>query len=160
MQIERDKVVTFHYSLTDSDGSFTESSKDGGPVVQLQGHGNIVPGLEREMLGRQAGDKFQVSVDPADAYGARDENAKQRVPIKHLIRPGKLAVGKTVAVNTDAGPKHVTVLKVGRFNVDIDFNHPLAGKSLIFDIEIVDVREATPEEVQHRHAHGPGGHAH
>jgi FKBP-type peptidyl-prolyl cis-trans isomerase SlyD len=88
----------------------------------------------------------------------RDETAVQRVPIKHLIRPGKLAVGLAVNVNTSAGARRGTVLKVGRFNVDVDLNHPLAGKTLVFDLRIVDVRDATPEEIAHRHAHGPGGH--
>jgi FKBP-type peptidyl-prolyl cis-trans isomerase SlyD len=160
MQIERDKVVTFHYRLTDAEGSFTEESTGKDPIVYLHGHGGIVRGLEKAMAGRSAGDTFQASVAPKDAYGVRDENARQRIPIKHLIRPGKLTVGKMVAVNSNAGPQRVTILKVGRFNVDVDFNHPLAGKSLLFDIEIVEVRDATAEELQHRHAHGPGGHAH
>lgn len=160
MQVERDKVVTFHYSLSDAEGSFTEASTGKDPVVYLHGHGNIVRGLEREMRGRQAGDTFKATVVAEDAYGRRDENARQRVPIKHLIRAGKLAPGATVAVDTRSGPRRATVLKVGRFNVDLDFNHPLAGKTLVFDIEIVDVRDATPEEITHRHAHGPGGHAH
>lgn len=160
MEIGRDKVVTFHYSLTDADGSFSETSAGKDPVVYLHGHGNIVRGLEREMRGRQPGDAFKATVVAEDAYGIRDEHARQRVPIKHLIRPGKLAPGKTVAVETTSGPQRATVLKVGRFNVDLDFNHPLAGKTLVFDIEVVDVRDATPEEIAHRHVHGPGGHAH
>jgi FKBP-type peptidyl-prolyl cis-trans isomerase SlyD len=81
----------------------------------------------------------------------------QRIPIKHLIRPGRLEVGKAVAVNTNAGQRRATVLKVGRFNVDVDLNHPLAGKTLIFDVRVLDVRDATPEEIAHRHAHGAGG---
>jgi FKBP-type peptidyl-prolyl cis-trans isomerase SlyD len=160
MQIERDKVVTFHYRLTDEEGSFTESSRNSEPVAYLHGHRNVVPGLEKAMDARQAGDKFEVSVPPEEAYGLRNDEAVQRVPIKHLIRPGKLAAGKAVAVSTNEGPRQATVVKVGRFNVDLDFNHPLAGKTLVFDIEIVDVRDATPEEKAHGHAHGPGGHGH
>jgi FKBP-type peptidyl-prolyl cis-trans isomerase SlyD len=116
-----------------------------------------VAGLESELRGRRAGDELTVTVAPEDAYGARDPTAVQRVPIKHLVRPGKLAVGKVVAVNTSVGPRRATVLKVGRFNVDVDLNHPLAGKTLIFDVKVLDVREATSEEIAHGHAHGPGG---
>ena len=158
MHIERDKVVTFHYSLTDAEGTFNESSEGKEPLLYLHGYGNIVPGLENEMRGKQAGDSFKATVAPEHAYGMRDETAVQRVPIKHLIRPGKLAVGLAVNVNTSAGARRGTVLKVGRFNVDVDLNHPLAGKTLVFDLRIVDVRDATPEEIAHRHAHGPGGH--
>jgi FKBP-type peptidyl-prolyl cis-trans isomerase SlyD len=157
MQIERDKVVTFHYTLTDAEGSISESSEGREPVTYLQGHGNIVPGLESEMRGKRAGDTFKASIAPEHAYGARSDAAVQRIPIKHLIRPGKLEVGKVVAVNSNDGQRRATVLKVGRFNVDIDLNHPLAGKTLLFDVRIVDVRDATPDEIAHRHAHGPGG---
>jgi FKBP-type peptidyl-prolyl cis-trans isomerase SlyD len=158
MQIERDKVVTFHYSLTDAEGSFTEASEGKDPIVYLHGYGNIVPGLENELRGKKAGDSFQARIAPEHAYGMRDESAVQRVPVKHLIRPGKLEVGKAVAVNTNAGPRRALVLKIGKFNVDLDLNHPLAGKTLVFDVRVVEVRDATPEEIAHRHVHGPGGH--
>jgi FKBP-type peptidyl-prolyl cis-trans isomerase SlyD len=158
MQIERDKVVTFHYSLSDAEGTFTEASEGKDPIVYLHGYGNIVPGLENELRGKKAGDTFQAKIAPEHAYGMRDESAVQRVPVKHLIRAGKLEVGKTVAVNTNSGPRRALVLKVGKFNVDLDLNHPLAGKTLVFDVRVVEVREATAEEIAHRHAHGPGGH--
>jgi FKBP-type peptidyl-prolyl cis-trans isomerase SlyD len=158
MQIERDKVVTFHYNLTDAEGSFTEASEGKDPIVYLHGYGNIVPGLENELRGKKAGDSFQARIAPEHAYGMRDESAVQRVPVKHLIRPGKLEVGKAVAVNTNAGPRRALVLKIGKFNVDLDLNHPLAGKTLVFDVRVVEVRDATPEEIAHRHVHGPGGH--
>ena len=157
MEIATNTVVTFHYKVTDSTGSFSESSADGEAAVYLQGRGNIVPGLESAMRGKRAGDEFQVTVAPEDAYGPRDPSAVQRVPIKHLIRPGKLAPGTAVAINTDQGARRATVLKVGRFNVDVDFNHPLAGKTLLFDVKVVAVREATREEIEHGHVHGPGG---
>jgi FKBP-type peptidyl-prolyl cis-trans isomerase SlyD len=158
MQIERDKVVTMNYRVSDGDGTFSESSEGGDPVVYLHGHGSIVPGLEKALLGKQAGDELSVELAPEDGYGRHDPGAVQRVPIKHLIRPGKLTVGKTVAVNTDSGHRGAIVLKVGRFNVDVDFNHPLAGKHLHFDVTVLDVRDASPEELAHGHAHGPGGH--
>ena len=157
MEISRNKVVTFHYTLTDSEGSFTETSAERGPVAYLHGRGNIVPGLEAALLGKRAGDELKVTVAPENAYGPRNAQAVQRVPIKHLVRPGKIAAGQLVAVNTESGHRQATVLKVGRFNVDLDFNHPLAGRSLVFDVKIVEVRDATGEEIAHGHAHGAGG---
>lgn len=160
MKIDNDKVVTFHYALRDSEGSFSESSEGGQPVTYLHGHDNIVPGLEKELTGRAGGDKLSVTVAPEEAYGVRDPNGVQRVPIKHLASHGKLAPGQLVAVNTNVGIRQARVLKVGRFNVDLDWNHPLAGKTLIFDVEVVAVRDATAEELEHGHAHGPEGHGH
>jgi FKBP-type peptidyl-prolyl cis-trans isomerase SlyD len=157
MEIARNKVVTFHYTLTDDEGSYQESSEERGPVAYLHGRNNIVPGLEAELLGKRAGDELKVTVPPELAYGLRSDEARQRVPIKHLVRPGKLAVGKIVIVNTTSGHRRATVAKLGRFNVDVDFNHPLAGKTLVFDVKIIDVRDATEEEIAHGHAHGPGG---
>jgi FKBP-type peptidyl-prolyl cis-trans isomerase SlyD len=160
MEIAANKVVTFHYKVADTEGSFTESSEGREPVAYLHGRGSIVPGLEKELRGKQPGDEFQVSVPPEEAYGQRDPAAVQRVPIKHLVRPGRLEPGKVVAINTDRGGVRATVLKVGRFNVDVDLNHPLAGKTLVFDVKVVDVRDATEEEMAHGHAHGAHGHAH
>src|SRR5690606_29945054 len=155
MEIAKNKVVTFHYTLTDEEGSFTETSEQREPAAYLHGRNNIVPGLEAELAGKRAGDEVKATVPPELAYGLRDETALQRVPIKHLVRPGKVEVGKAVTVNTASGYRRALVTKVGRFNVDLDFNHPLAGKTLIFDVTIVDVRDATEEEITHGHAHGP-----
>ncbi|HEU4618598.1 MAG TPA: peptidylprolyl isomerase [Gammaproteobacteria bacterium] len=157
MEIATNKVVTFHYTVTDTEGSFSESSEGGDPVAYLHGRGHIVPGLESELKGKQAGDEVHVSVPPEEAYGSRDPAAVQRVPIKHLVRPGRLEPGKVVAINTERGGVRGTVLKVGRFNVDVDLNHPLAGKTLVFDVKVIDVRDATEEEMAHGHVHGPGG---
>lgn len=157
MEIATNKVVTFHYTVSDPESSFSESSEGGPPAVYLHGRGNIVRGLETALQGKRAGEALRVTVAPEEAYGMRDPSAVQRVPIKHLIRPGKLAAGKLVAINTDGGARQATVLKVGRFNVDVDFNHPLSGKTLVFEVDVVDVRDATPEEIEHGHAHGPGG---
>jgi FKBP-type peptidyl-prolyl cis-trans isomerase SlyD len=157
VEVKPNAVVTLHYSVRDAESSFSESSEGREPLVYLHGHGHIVPGLEKELRGKRAGDAFTVAVAAKDAYGTRDPEAVQRVPIKHLIRPGKLAVGQIVAVNTQSGAQQATVLKVGRFNVDLDLNHPLAGKDLVFDINVLDVREAAAEELAHGHVHGPGG---
>lgn len=157
MRIEPGKVVKFHYSVRESDGEPFETSEGKEPAVYLHGRGNIVPGLEHQMRGHEPGDEFTATIAPEHAYGMYDPDGVRRIPIKHLVRPGRLAVGKTVAVNTQRGPKHATVVKVGKFNVDVDFNHPLAGRTLVFEVSILEVRDATSEELDHGHAHGPGG---
>ncbi len=160
MNIGPDKVVAFHYTLSQIGGEQLESTIGAEPMTYLHGHRNILPALEREMTGRQVGDTFQVTLQPEDAYGPRRENAGQRVPIKHIRYRGRLAPGMMVHINTDEGPRPVRVVKVGKFNVDVDTNHPLAGLALSFSIDVVDIRDATAEELAHHHAHGPGGHAH
>lgn len=164
MRIEENSVVSFHYTLSEVEGEQLEASDRAHPMSYLYGHGNILAGLERAMKGKQTGDKFQITLSPAEAYGARQENAEQRIAIKHVVTQGKrkpvLRPGMAVKINTEKGPRDVRILKVGKFNIDVDTNHPLAGLSLNFDIEIADVREATSEEISHRHVHGPGGHAH
>jgi FKBP-type peptidyl-prolyl cis-trans isomerase SlyD len=157
MKIEKNTVVTFHYTLKDSEGAYTESTEGKEPAAYLHGYGGIVRGLEREMRGKEAGAEFSVTVAPEDAFGPHNPESVQRVPVKHLVRPGKLAVGSVVAVNTRQGKAQGIVRKVGRFNVDVDFNHPMSGRTLIFDIRIENVRAATPEEITHRHVHGVGG---
>lgn len=161
MQIANNTVVSFHYKLEEVGGDYKEDSGNGGePMLYLHGHRGILPGLEDAMKGRAAGDKFTVQVSPENGYGHRSEDRLQRVPVKHLIGRKKPNVGDLVTVNAKSGKVNATVVKVGRHNVDVDTNHPLAGKELKFEIEVVDVREATMEEVSHRHAHGPGGHQH
>lgn len=164
MQITKDKVVTFHYSLKDADGQTMESSNDSDPMAYLHGHGNIIAGLEAAMEGKQANETLSVTLAPKDAYGERVENAIQRVPLKHLHGDKKqlarLKAGDVAHINTEQGARQVIVVKAGKFNVDVDTNHPLAGKTLTFDIEVTDVRDATAEEIAHGHAHGVGGHQH
>jgi len=161
MQIEKDKVVSFHYALSE-DGKQLETSRDGEPMLVLHGHGGVMVGLEEAMAGKAVGDTLNVTLEPAKAYGERQDDAQQRIPIKHLVGGKKLKLrpGMVVSVNTDQGPRDVTVIKAGKFNVDVDLNHPLAGKTLTFDVEILDIRDATAEELSHGHAHGVGGHQH
>ncbi len=159
MKIEKDRVVRFHYSVSEQGAEPVESSRDGEPLAILAGHGNIIPGLEKAMEGREAGEKFAVDVAAADAYGEKREGMVQRVPKKHFGNQ-RLAPGMQVVLNTNFGPRPVTIAKVGMSVVDVDLNHPMAGKDLHFDIEVVDVREATPEEIEHGHVHGEGGHQH
>jgi FKBP-type peptidyl-prolyl cis-trans isomerase SlyD len=160
MNIQRDTVVTFHYTLSDSAGEELETSRGGEPSTYLHGADNILPGLERGMATRTAGDVFSVSLNATNAYGERDPERQQRVPVKHLLHKGRLRPGMVVQVNTEQGRRPATVLKVGKFSADLDTNHPLAGRDLVFDIEILDVRAASSEEIAHRHVHGPGGHQH
>jgi len=150
-------VVSFHYTLTDADGRQLESSRSGEPMSYLHGAGNIIPGLEKALEGRGVGDSFQVTVEPAEAYGEKKAANIQRVSSKHFRDPRKLRPGQVIGLQTHQGPVQVTVVKVGRFNVDVDANHPLAGKSLTFDIEVTAVRESTADEQAHGHVHGPGG---
>ena len=157
MNIEDKKVVSFHYTLCDEHGEQLESSREGDPMTYLHGAGNIIPGLEKALVGKVAGDQFEVNVEPAEAYGERNENGIQRIPAKHFKQAGRLEPGRMVVLQTRQGPRQVRVVKVGRFNVDIDTNHPMAGLSLTFDVEVTDVRDATAEEVKHGHVHGPGG---
>jgi len=160
MIAEKDKVVTFHYTLTNAEGEQMESSRDGDPITYLHGANNIVTGLEKAMEGHAIKDSFTAALEPEEAYGVRNENNIQRVPLKRLKGIGKISVGQILNLQTNKGQVQVTVLKVGRFNVDVDGNHPLAGQQLTFDVEIADIREASKEELEHRHVHGPGGHQH
>lgn len=156
MNIENNHVVRFHYSVAEVGQPASESSFGGQPLAILIGHKNIIPGLEAAMLGHAAGDRFEVTVTADEAYGQRQEGLSQRVPKKHFGNQ-KLSPGQQVVLQTNYGPRAVTVQKVGMSVVDVDLNHPMAGKDLTFDIEIVDVRQATPEEVEHKHVHGEGG---
>lgn len=160
MIIERHHVVTFHYTLLNADKEVLESSKDSAPSSYLHGANNILPALEKQLAGKTAGDTVNVTLSAKEAYGERDSARQQRVPVKHLRFQGKLKPGQVVQVNTDQGPRPATVIKAGKFSVDLDTNHPLAGQALTFDIEILDVRAAEPEEIAHGHVHGPGGHQH
>ena len=159
MKIEKDRVVRFHYSVAEQGQEPIESSQGRDPLAILHGHGNIIPGLEKAMEGREAGESFSVDVPAAEAYGEKREGLTQRVPKKHFGEQ-RLAPGMQVVLNTNFGPRAVTIEKVGMSVVDVDLNHPMAGKDLHFDIDVVDVREASAEELEHGHVHGEGGHQH
>jgi len=159
MQIEKDKVVTVHYRVSEPGGELVEDSYDDEPMVYLQGHGAMIEAVEAALLGKSVGDKVSTTVE--NAYGERDETKQQRISINHIMREGKakpkLKPGMTVHVNTKQGPLPVTVLKVGLKSVDVDTNHPFAGKTLQFDIEVLQLRDATEAEISHGHVHGEGG---
>jgi FKBP-type peptidyl-prolyl cis-trans isomerase SlyD len=157
MLIERDKVVTFHYRLSGTDGGVLEDTHGHEPMIYLHGHRGVLEGLEDALAGRQTGDHLTVTLSPERGYGPRDENARQRISKNHVIGPSAKKVayrpGMTVYVNTREGPRPVKVLKVGLTTLDVDTNHPLAGETLTFEIDVVDVRAASEEELAHGHAH-------
>jgi len=157
MLISDKKVASFHYTLSNEQGEQLESSRERQPMSYLHGAGNIIPGLEKALTGKAAGDQFQVTIPPAEAYGERRPGGIQRIPAKHFREPRQLKPGRTVSIQTRRGPMQATVVKVGRFNIDVDTNHPLAGQTLTFDVEVTAVRDATAEEISHGHVHGPGG---
>ena len=161
MQIGKNSVVTFHYTLRDDAGNSLESSRDSDPTLYLHGANNMLPALEEAFTGRASGESFQITLSAEQAYGERRADAIERVPAKYLKHEGKLRVGQVVRLHLkDGGAMPVTIVKLGKFSVDVDNNHPLAGRALNYDIEIIDVREATAEELAHGHAHGVGGHNH
>jgi FKBP-type peptidyl-prolyl cis-trans isomerase SlyD len=165
MRAEKNSVVSFHYVVRDAAQPaaepYDDSRKRGEPLLALLGHSQLVPGVEKALTGREAGEKFEIDVAPEDAYGERQEGLLQRVPKKYFQNAQKLKPGMTTVLQTrDGGQRVVTIHKVGMSAIDVDHNHPLAGKTLHFDIEIVDVRAAAPEEIAHGHAHSGDAHAH
>ncbi|MGH8316603.1 MAG: FKBP-type peptidyl-prolyl cis-trans isomerase [Steroidobacteraceae bacterium] len=160
MTISHDSVVTIHYTLKDDAGVVIDSSASGEPLAYIHGHGNIVPGLERELIGRDAGDTVNVRVSPAEGYGEYDQRLVQNVPRRALRDIKDVQPGMHLHAQTEDGPRTFTVTRVAGDMVTVDGNHPLAGKHLNFDIRIEDVRQASEEELSHGHVHGPGGHHH
>jgi len=160
MQVEKDRVVRFHYVLTDESGKEVESTRNGEPVAVLVGNSGLISGLNKALEGRSEGDRFTVTIPPEDAYGERIEGLMHRVPRSHVRNGAKLKVGMLAQVQTRRGLRQAIVAKAGISVLDIDFNHPFAGRTLTFDVEIVEVREADAEEIAHGHVHGQGGHQH
>jgi FKBP-type peptidyl-prolyl cis-trans isomerase SlyD len=156
-----DKVVTIHYTLRDDDGDIIDSSSGSEPLDYLHGHGGIVPGLEAALAGKSAGAKLQVSVPPAEGYGEAGEADTKSVPRDAFPDDVELEVGMQFFAQSPSGePVPVWVVGVDDKTVVIDFNHPLAGQTLHFEVEVVGVRDATAEELEHGHPHGPDGHHH
>jgi len=160
MDITADRVVTIHYTLKNDGGEVLDSSSGGEPLAYIQGHGNLVAGLEKALEGKPAGASLAVSVAPADGYGVRDEALIQRVPKRSLQGAGEIKKGMQFQARTEDGMRLFTVTGFAGDMVTLDGNHPLADQTLHFDIEVVDVREATSEELEHGHVHGAGGHHH
>ena len=160
MQIADQKVVTLHYTLTDNEGTVIDQSDDGS-FAYLHGASNIIPGLENALAGKTAGDELTVSVAPEEAYGMRDEAMLQQVPKNMFEDASQIAVGTQFHAQGPNGEMLVvTVMEVQDEHVVVDGNHPLAGVDLNFDVKIIDVRDASEEEIAHGHVHGPDGHHH
>ncbi|MCB0506104.1 MAG: peptidylprolyl isomerase [Cyclobacteriaceae bacterium] len=160
MVIAQNRVVTMHYTLKDEQGETIDSSQGHEPLAYIQGIGNIIPGLEDALEGKTKGDKLEVTIAPEDGYGERQENMVQKVAKSGFQGDEELVVGMQVQVETKNGPAIAMVSEIEGEDVTLDLNHPLAGVTLNFDVEVMDVREATDEELDHGHVHGPGGHHH
>ena len=161
MQIANDKVVAIHYTLTNTAGETLDSSVERGePLAYLHGHGNIIPGLENALLGKAAGDKLNVEVAPGEGYGERHDQLIQQVPRSAFEGVDHLEPGMQFQAETGMGVRLFTITDVGDDEVTIDGNHPLAGETLHFAVEITEVRDASAEEIEHGHVHGEGGHHH
>lgn len=161
MQIAKHSVVTINYRLKDSEGNVLDSSEGGEPLVYLHGVGNLVPGLEKALEGKSKGDSISVAVSPDEGYGERNLDLIQEVPRDRFEDSDNVEVGMQFQARTSAGGVRVfRVLGVTEDSIRVDGNHELAGETLHFDVEVVDVRAANAEEIQHGHAHGPGGHHH
>jgi FKBP-type peptidyl-prolyl cis-trans isomerase SlyD len=162
MTITKNKVVLMHYTLKDGSGETLDSSEGHEPLAFIQGIGNIIPGLEEQLEGKAVGDKVNVVLAPEKGYGHRNEENVHIVPLSGFQADDdeKLEVGMQVRVETNNGVSIADVAKIEGDEVTLDLNHPLAGETLHFDVEIIDIREATKQEIEHGHAHGPGGHHH
>jgi len=160
MQIADKTVVSIHYTLTNALGETIDSSVGQDPLVYLQGAQNIIPGLENALTGKAVGDALQVTVEPAEGYGEIRDELIQEVDRSAFQGVDDIDVGMQFMAQTPWGEQPVTVVKVEGDQITLDGNHQLAGETLNFDVEVVEVREATTEEVEHGHVHGPGGHHH
>jgi FKBP-type peptidyl-prolyl cis-trans isomerase SlyD len=160
MQVKKDTIVTFDYTLKDEGGNVIDSSKDHGPLSYVHGSGNIIPGLENGLEGKSAADSFVVTVSPEEGYGERDESLTQVVDREVFGLEGELEAGMQFQAPTENGVMVATVVNIDDDDITVDGNHPLAGIQLNFDVTIVDVREATAEELDHGHVHGEGGCGH
>jgi len=156
VNIENNHVVTMHYTLTNDEGQTIDTSAGAEPLVYIQGLGHIIPGLESEILGKTKGDKLKVAVAPKDGYGERVDEMVNTMPKSQFPEGENIEVGMQFQADTDHGPLVFTITEVEGDNVTIDGNHPLAGVNLNFDVEIVDIREATKDELEHGHVHGEG----
>lgn len=156
MKITKDKVAAIHYTLTDNGGNVLDTSDGRDPLHYLHGAGNLIPGMEEGLEGKAKGDKFSIKVPPGKGYGELDPSMTQKVPRSAF---GDQQVQKGMKFSTGSGAV-VTVIEVGLDSVTVDANHPLAGVELNFAVEVVEVRDATKEELSHGHVHGPGGHHH
>ena len=160
MKVAGQKVVAIRYTLKGDGGEVLDASVDGEPLVYLHGFGNIIPGLEAALEGKSAGDKVSVTVTPEQGYGLRDEGLVQSVARSAFPGVDELAPGMRFQAGGPQGTRVVVITQVAKDLVTVDANHPLAGQTLHFEVELATVRDATREELEHGHVHGAGGHHH
>ncbi|GAB1445089.1 MAG: peptidylprolyl isomerase [Cyclobacteriaceae bacterium] len=156
MIISNDAVVSIHYTLSDNDGNILDSSSGKDPLHYLHGHGNLIIGMEEGLEGKANGDRVSLTIAPEKGYGEKSDKLIQKVPKSAF---GDQRVDKGMQFNTENG-HIVTITDIGKDDVTVDGNHPLAGVHLNFEVEVINIRQATKEEVEHGHVHEPGGHAH
>ena len=150
-----------HYKLADKEGNVIDTSEGRDPLAYIQGIGNLIPGLEQELEGKNKGDKFSAVIAPEHAYGHRDDSLVRVVPKSGFQGEEEMSVGMQVQIETgDEGMAIATLTKIEGDDVTLDLNHPLADIELYFDVEVIDIRDAEEEELAHGHVHGPGGHNH
>lgn len=160
MTVARNTVPSIEYTVSYAGGDELESSKGEAPLEYLHGAGNLVPGLEAALEGKRAGDQVSTNVPPEMAYGVRDDSLRRSIARSELKSLGDLEEGMRFEAETSDGTEILNVVNVDGDEVTVDGNHPLAGETLHFDVEILDIRAATEEEITHGHVHGPGGHHH
>ncbi len=159
MQIAKNTVVSIHYTLRDDQGNVLDSSEGKDPLLYIQGIGNLIPGMEEGLEGKLKGDKLDIKVTPAKGYGERNDSLIQIVP-RTAFGDQEVKPGMQFQAQTSNGAQVVTITEVGLESITVDGNHPLAGVGLNFAVEVMDVRQATEDELSHGHVHGPGGHHH
>ncbi len=153
MVIADQKVVSIHYKLTSEDGELLQESTAGEPLSYLHGSGNIIPGLESALSGKATGDKLNVSVEPEQGYGARNDALVQELPRNVFQGIEDIQEGMQFQARSEQGTQVITVTKVEGERITVDGNHPLAGQKLNFEVEVDSIRDATAEEIAHGHVH-------
>lgn len=159
MQIAKNAVVSLRYTLKNGAGEVIDSNEGHDPLLFLQGTNQLISGLEEALEGRKAGETFQVAVPPEKAYGLHDPGQLHQVPIENFGE-ADVKAGMRFTASDGSQQVEIKVVEVGAEAVTVDANHPLAGETLHFDVKVLEVRTATPEEIDHGHVHGPGGHHH
>ena len=160
MKIQKHTVVTLNYTLKNSEGEIMDTSEGREPLVYLHGVGGLIPGLEAELEGKEIGNSFSTVIAPEDAYGKRSDDLLHVVPKSGFQGDEEMQVGMRVQLETEQGPAIATISKIEGENVTLDLNHPLADMELHFSIDVLDLRDASADEISHGHVHGPGGHHH
>lgn len=160
MQITKNAIALFAYTLKDDDGDLLDSTEESDPLAYIHGVGQLIPGLEQELEGKGKGDSFEIRIPPEKAYGPKNQELIQPVPRDQLPDDVEIEVGMQFQAQSEDGSQVVTVVEIDGDQISLDANHPLAGVALNFAVTVVEVREATPDELEHGHAHGPGGEDH